>query len=91
MTYTEFIEKLKQEAHALLDYSLDKMQFYEKGFTTDEPKLLEWIRDTNFKFFGKEVDCLLDDFLVLNKDETDKITSAQRIAVRRLFDESGAI
>ena len=88
MTYTEFIEKLKLEAHNQLDYSLDKMQLYEKGFTTDEPKLLEWIRDTNFKFFGKEADCLLDDFLVLNKDETDKITSAQRIAVRRLFDES---
>lgn len=91
MTYTEFIEKLKLEAHNQLDYSLDKMQFYEKGFTTDEPKLLEWIRDTNFKLFGKEADCLLDDFLVLNKDETDKITSAQRIAVRRLFEDSKAM
>ena len=90
MTYTEFIEKLKQEAHDQLDYSLDKMQLYEKGFTSDEPILLEWVRDTNFKFFGKEADSLLDDFLVLNKDESDKITSAQRIAVHRLFEDSKA-
>lgn len=90
MTYTEFIEKLKQKAHEQLDYSLDKMKLYEKGFTAAEPKLLEWVRDTNFKFFGKESDSLLDDFLVLHKDETDKIISAQRIAVRRLFEESKA-
>lgn len=90
MTYTEFIEKLKQEAHDQLDYSLNKMQLYEKGFTSGEPILLEWVRDTNFKFFGKESDHLLDDFLILNKDETDKITSAQRIAVHRLFEDSKA-
>ena len=90
MTYTEFIEKLKLEAHNQLDYSLDKMQLYEKGFTTGEPILLEWVRDTNFKFFGKDDDHLLDDFLVLNKDETEKISSAQRIAIHRLFEDSKA-
>ena len=65
MKYEEFLELIKKKAHQELGYPKDQIKYYEKGFTSDNPQMAEWIRDCNMRFMDKEGSELLTDFLVL--------------------------
>ena len=92
MTYEEFIEYLKKKAHEELGYDTGMIEFYPEGYTSDEQKMLEWIRDSNQKYVSKESDILLTDFLVLKEKADADITNIQRIAVKQIYEgtEHGA-
>lgn len=91
MTYEEFIEYLKKKANEDLGYDSDMIEFYPEGYTSADPKMLEWIKDSNQRYVGKESDVLLTDFLVL-KEKADKanadITNIQLIAVKQIYEET---
>ena len=85
MTYDEF----KEEFLSLID---DKLEGYkdpidytllERGMEPNETASLERIRETNRKFFGKDYDKLLGDFLVVFNKET---SMASRIALTYLHE-----
>ena len=86
MTYQEFIEKVKTQAHEELGYSMDLMKFYPEGFTSDDPQMIEWIKDSNNRFVGEENTRLLTDFLTMEVPEENGHSSIHRIAIRRMFE-----
>ena len=88
MEYQEFIETIKQKAHEDLGYPLEKMTFYPKGYTSDDPKNQELIRDSNMRFTGEESKELLTDFLMMEVPGKGKVTNLHRIAIRRLYDDA---
>ena len=89
MTYLEFIEQVKERAHSQLSYDPGMMEFLPEGYTSDDPKDLEEIRFINRRFVGVEADCLLTDFLLLQKkDEKSGITQVQRLAIRKMYEDS---
>ncbi len=88
MTYQEFIEYLKKRAHEELGYDLDEIEFYPKGYTSEDDKKVEWIRESNRLYVGKESNILLTDFLVLCESKTSEITNLQRIAVKLLYEDA---
>ena len=89
MTYLEFIEQVKEKAHSELSYDLDMMEFLPEGYTSDDPTKLEEIRFANRRFVGVEADCLLTDFLLLQKkDEKSGIMNVQRLAIRKMYEDS---
>ena len=95
MTYTEFIEKIKIKAHEELNYPLETMEFFPEGYTSNDPKMVEWIIDSNARFAGGDPSpWLKTDFLVLKRDEgikvedgKDSVATMQRIAIRKLYQE----
>ena len=86
MTYQEFIERIKKQAHEELGYSLELMKFYPEGFTSDDPQMIEWIKDSNNRFVGEENTRLLTDFLTMEVPEKNGHSSIHRIAIRRMFE-----
>ena len=95
MTYTEFIEKIRIKAHEELNYPLEMMEFFPEGYTSNNPKMVEWIIDSNARFAGGDPSpWLKTDFLVLKRDEgikvedgKDSVATMQRIAIRKLYQE----
>lgn len=95
MTYTEFIERIKIKAHEELNYPLEMMEFFPEGYTSNDPKIIEWIIDSHARFVGGELSpWLKTDFLVLKRNEgikvedgKDCVATMQRIAIRKLFQE----
>ena len=95
MTYTEFIERIKIKAHEELNYPLETMEFFPEGYTSNDPKMVEWIIDSNARFAGGDPSpWLKTDFLVLKRDEgikvedgKDSVATMQRIAIRKLYQE----
>ena len=95
MTYTEFIEKIRIKAHEELNYPLEMMEFFPEGYTSTDPKMVEWIIDSNARFVGGDPSpWLKTDFLVLKRDEgikvedgKDSVATMQRIAIRKLYQE----
>ena len=96
MTYTEFIERIKIKAHEELHYPLEMMEFFPEGYTSNDPKMVEWIIDSNARFTGGEPSpCLKTDFLVLKRyegikveDGKDSVATMQKIAIRKLYQEA---
>ena len=86
MTYPECIEQIKKQAHEELGFPLEKMKFYPAGFTSDDPKMIEWIKDCNLKFMGEENTTLLTDFLTIEVPEAGHYSSIHRIAIRRMHE-----
>ena len=86
MTYEEFIAYLKKRAHEDLGYDIEMIEFYSEGYTSSDPKMLEWIRDSNLRYVGEESDALLTDFLVLKEKADADITNIQRIAVKQIYE-----
>ena len=86
MTYQEFIEQVKKQAHEELGYSMELMKFYPEGFTSDDPHMIEWIRDSNYRFVGEENTRLLTDFLTMEVPEENGHSSIHRIAIRRMYE-----
>lgn len=88
MTYEAFIAYLKQKVHDELGYDYSMIKLYQEGYTTTDPAMLEWIRNCNRTYTGREGDMLLTDFLVLKKNADEEITNMQRIAVKQLYNAS---
>ena len=95
MTYTEFIDKIKAKAHEELNYPLEGMEFFPEGYTSNDPKMVEWIIDSNSRFISADLSpWLKTDFLVLKRDEGIKVedgknsvATMQRIAIRKMYEE----
>ena len=88
MTYIEFIEKIRIKAHEELNYPLEMMEFFPDGYTSNDPKIFEWIIDSNTRFFGGTPSpWLKTDFLVLKRKEESSVTTMQRIAIRKLYQD----
>ena len=85
MTYEEFIERIKDRASEELGYSKDLMKFYPKGFTSDDPLMAECIKDANLRYFDVESEELLDDFLVMEVNSTEKCITQHRVATGRMY------
>ena len=86
MSYEEFIAYLRKRAHEDLGYDIEMIEFYSEGYTSSDPKMLEWIRDSNLRYVGEESDTLLTDFLVLKEKADADITNIQRIAVKQIYE-----
>ena len=67
MDYEEYVKKIRQQAKEELGYTEDMMEFYPRGYVSEDPEMLEWIRDGNLRFAGLTSDILLTDILLLKK------------------------
>ena len=88
MTYEEFLEKFKEKLQTELGYAPDKIEFLPEGYTSDDPKKLEWIIDSNVRYCGAESPWLLTDFLLLTKEDRkpQNATMVQRVAIRQMYE-----
>ena len=87
MTYEEFLEKYKERLQTELGYSPEEIEFLPEGYTSDDPKKLEWIIDSNLRYCGAESPWLLTDFLLLKKEgKEENVTTIQRLAIRKMYD-----
>lgn len=87
MIYEEFIEALKLSAHKELGYEYKDMEFLQEGYTSNDPKTINFIRDSNKRYANRESDILQMDFLVL-KRRTSAGINMNRVATRRLYQDS---
>ena len=85
MTYEDFIELFKSRAASDLSYDPELMEFYREGYTSEDPKVLEWIIDTNKRYTGEGATWLKKDFLVMNEAAGNGTTVAQRVAIHDLY------
>ena len=88
MTYEEFIELFKSRAQSELSYDPALIEFYKEGYSSEDPKILEWIIETNKRFSGQESTWLLKDFLVLKEDAGNGLFVAQSIAIHDVYMDS---
>ena len=88
MIYEEFIEQLKKQAHEELGYPMEGMKFYPEGFTSDNPIMKEWIKDSNLKFIGTESETLLMDIITMDIPNTGNVSNVQRIAVKKMYENA---
>ncbi len=89
LTYEEFIEAFKARAASELSYDPALMKFYPQGYTSDDPKIFEWIYDTNKKFSDDESSpWLMKDILVLTRKDKSGAELSQRIAIRDVYDDA---
>ena len=88
MTYQEFIERFKEWAHNELSYDPALMEFYSEGYTSEDPKVLEWIIEANKKFFGQDSPWLMQDFLLMKVKGDDGADIVQRIAIRKVYEDA---
>lgn len=85
MTYEDFIERYKMQAHEELGYDIGRMRFYPEGFTSDDPAEVEWIRDSNLRYAGEENTRLLTDLLTMEVPKSENNSIIHRIAIRQMY------
>ena len=88
MRFEEFVESFKVSASNQLNVPLENFRFYPEGFTSDDPEVVEWIKDANQKFLGKEGTTLLSDFLTVKTPQIDGAFLEQRLAIRSLYEDA---
>ena len=88
MTYNEFIDNLKQRAHDELLYENENIKFYPEGFTSDDPKMIQWIIETNQRFSAQASPYLLKDFMTLERNfkGNSEIKFIQRIDLKATYE-----
>ena len=87
MTYEKFIERYKARVHEELGCDLDRMKFYPAGYTTGDPVMLEWIRDTNLRYTGEGNSRLLTDILAIEVPESGTVGIQYSIAIRHIYND----
>ncbi len=66
MTYEEFCDELLRRLEGNKEnLGYDEVQYYKDGFTSEDPKELSIIRDTNIKYHKIESDLLIGDYVIL--------------------------
>ena len=85
MTYDEFLELFKQKAESELSYDPALMEFFPEGYTSDDPKVLEWIIDANKRFTGEESPWLKKDFMLLKDKGENEAAIIQRVAIHDVY------
>ena len=88
MTYEEFMDLFKKRAHEELGYSMESMKFYPKGYTSDDPHQIEWIKDSNRLYTGEESTKLMLDILKMEMPEIGGVKNYHRMAIHRLYEDS---
>lgn len=88
MTYEEFIEKIKKIASEEYGFPLEMMEFYPKGYTSDDLKTIRMIKQSNQIFNNEDGFHLLEDFLILKMPCKDGTNFYHRLATRRLYEKS---
>ncbi len=88
MTYNEFIETLTQKAQEELHYKKENIKFYPEGFTSNDPKMIQWIIETNQRFSGQDSPFLLKDFMTFEKDfnGSSEVKILQRIDLKSTYE-----
>lgn len=66
MTFQEFTEQLKYFLVHDFGYGEDKLKLLPKGYASSRGPEINLIRDTNLRYFNKESDTLLGNFLFIN-------------------------
>jgi len=86
MEYKKFSEILLEQLSRKSEWHInaDNIKFYKKGFTSDNKKDLEFIRDTNIRYYKSESDTLMGDYIVLQKEWKD-ISSICRFDMDNLY------
>ena len=87
MTYEEFIEKLKQQAHEEYGYPLELMKFYPEGYESNDPHEITFIKDSNLRYCGEEGCLLLTDFLVFIMSKDNLPDKIHRVATKRMYED----
>lgn len=86
MEYEEFCEEFVRKLNEGKDeLGCDEVLFYPDGFTSDEPKELETVRNTNIKYSRTESDVLIGDFVILELNDAHQQTC--RFSCRELYKE----
>ncbi len=88
MIYQEFVEAIKQKAHEELGFALENMTVYPKGFKSDDPKITEWIQDSNMRYVGIEHTSLLTDILTIKVPEEEPEKGSKVEQSKSLEDDS---
>lgn len=87
MKYKEFCKEFKEGVLANKRWNIPKesYKFYPKGFASDDEKENRWVHDTNEKYFRRNVEWLLGDFVVfqLEKSKDEKVET--RYYMRDLY------
>ena len=68
MTYEEFLEKMKQRVQEEFGIQPEDIKYCPEGFTSDDPVLAEWIKDSNLRF--------MDSLIVKIFDRKDRMAYA---------------
>ena len=88
MTYEEFLEQVQSKAQTELSYSPDMIEYFPEGYTSRDPKELEWVIESNRRYGDVEAPHLLTDILLLKKlDKESEITTVQRVAIRKMYED----
>lgn len=87
MNYNEFIDSMIKKVKEELRDDDETVNFYQEGFTSDDPEMIEWIKDSNLRLAEKENTVLLTDCLLLKKKDSSGNMNTQCIATRKLYEE----
>lgn len=88
MTYEAFIEEIKKIANEEFGFPLEMMEFYPKGYTSDDLKTIRMIKQCNQVFSNEDSFHLLEDFLILKMLGKDGTKFFHRVATRRIYEKS---
>lgn len=83
MKYEEFCKEFKEGVLANKRWNIkeEHYKFYPKGFASDDEQENRWVRTTNEKYYQRNVEWLLGDFVVLKlkKSEDELVESRYRM------------
>jgi len=88
LTYEEFQEALRQKIIKELHFEDESIKFVPEGFTSDDPKIIQGIIETNQKFSGQASPYLLKDFFIIEKDfkGNSDVKIAQRVDLKAMYE-----
>lgn len=88
MEYTEFCKQLKRLIIENDEWGIEEKNytFYPDGFTSKKELDLEFIRNTNMRYYHEESDVLIGDYIVLEAGPID-LKSVCRFSLDYLYDE----
>lgn len=89
VNYEEFCKQFKNRIVGSKRWNVEEQDyaFYPNGYTTDEGNLLEFIRDTNMRYYSVESDTLVGDFAIVIIERGGKSGSCCRFHLNALYEE----
>lgn len=86
MTYEEFINRLKNASHKDFGYPEENIEFFSEGYQSFEPQAVQFIRDANRTYTGKDSSILQIDLLILKTEILKEVYQFQRIDTKALYE-----
>ncbi|MBR3306924.1 MAG: hypothetical protein IKI75_06700 [Lachnospiraceae bacterium] len=83
--YEQFIHEIIKKVMEEYSVTEEQVRFHRKGLVSEDPRMLEWIRNSNELYCGKDSDILLKDFLTVEISEDEDIASINRVDAEALY------